>query len=73
MVSMIHKIALTIAVSGLRVVGAHIAAAAPMRCSGEQKQCLANCNRALQRTAGRGLHNRLRGALSHVRENGLLG
>ncbi len=51
MASIIHKIALTIALSGLWVVGSQLAAAQPMRCSGEQKQCLANCNRALKRTA----------------------
>ncbi len=50
MSSMIHKVAFTIAVSGLCVVGPHLAAAAPMRCSGEQKQCLANC-KVLNRTA----------------------
>jgi len=40
---------LAAAVIGLALVCAGAAAAAPMRCSGEQKTCIAVCNKSLDR------------------------
>ena len=35
---------------GLIALASHIASAAPMRCSGEQKICITNCNKATDRS-----------------------